>query len=253
MEAGNRQALILTMARETGRVTVADLVPQLGVAVETIRRDLNALAERGVVRRTHGGAVPVESAGYEASTQIRASSNTEEKRRVARAAVSLLHGAETVFLDEGFSTLLVAEELIGAGPLTVVTPSLPAAQLVAESSDTTVILLGGRVRGRTLGTVDQWATRMLADFVLDVAFLGANGISRDRGLTTPDPAVAAVKQEAVRRSRRRVLIATHTEFGVSSFCRFAGVDEMEAIVTGTELRASEAARFEALGPRVLRV
>lgn len=84
------------------------------------------------------------------------------------------------------------------GRLTVVTSSLLAAQELAECPQVTVLLLGGRMRGRTQATVDHWALRMLGEMVIDVAFLGANGISRERGLTTPDPAVAAVKQEAVR-------------------------------------------------------
>lgn len=95
-------------------------------------------------------------------------------------------------------------------------------------------------------------TAMLGEMVIDVAFLGANGISRERGLTTPDPAVAAVKQEAVRRSRRRVLVGVHTKFGVSSFCRFADLADFEAVVTGTELSAAEARKYEAMGPRVIR-
>jgi len=101
--------------------------------------------------------------------------------------------------------------------------------------------------------VDHWALRMLGELQIDVAFLGANGISREHGLTTPDPAVAAIKQEAVRQSRRRILVGTHTKFGVTSFCRFATVPDFETIVTDGALSVHEAQRYEALGPRVLRV
>ena len=79
----------------------------------------------------------------------------------------------------------------------MVTSSLLAAGALAESPEVTVLLLGGRMRGRTLATVDHWALRMLGDLVIDLAFLGANGISREHGLTTPDPAVAAVKAAVV--------------------------------------------------------
>ena len=109
------------------------------------------------------------------------------------------------------------------------------------------------MRGRTSATVDHWALRMLGEMWIDVAFLGANGISRDRGVTTPDPAVAAMKQEAVRRSRRRILIADHTKFGMISLCRFAELGDFGTIVTDTGLSAREASRYEALGPRVIRV
>ena len=116
----------------------------------------------------------------------------------------------------------------------------------------TVLLLGGRMRGRTLATVDHWALQMLGDLVIDLAFLGANGISREHGLTTPDPAVAAVKAEVVARSRRRVFVGLHTKFGVSSFCRFADISDFEVLVTDSGLNATEARRFSAVGPPVIR-
>ncbi len=252
MDTETRQARILEIARADGRVQVAALASDLDVAVETIRRDLRALADRGVLRRTHGGAVAVEGVGYESGVEYRSQAFVAEKRRIAEAAAGLLRGAETVYIDEGFTPRLVAEGLTTDGGLTVVTSSLLAAQALADDPRVTVLLLGGRMRGRTLATVDHWALRMLADLVIDVAYLGANGVSRDRGLTTPDPAVAAVKQAVVAQSRRRVFVGTHTKFGATSFCRFGDVADFETLVTGTELSAREAARYEALGPRVLR-
>lgn len=156
-----------------------------------------------------------------------------------------------MYLDEGFSPRLIAERLADQ-ELTVVTSSLLAAEALADSSTVTVLLLGGRMRGRTLATVDHWAVDMLSSLVIDVAYLGTNGISLDHGLTTPDLAVAAVKQTAVRVARRRILVAAHSKFGVTSFCRFANVGDFDTIVTGTELPAAEARRYEALGPTVLR-
>lgn len=252
MEPELRQSTILRLAREKGRVDVTSLVPELGAAAETIRRDLRVLVDRGLLRRVHGGAVAVESAGFESNVRQRAASNVGEKRRIAAAAATLLRGAETVFIDEGFTPGLIARELDPQAHLTVVTASLPAAQALADLSQVTVLLLGGRMRGRTLATVDHWALRMLGELVIDLAFLGANGISLQHGLTTPDPAVAAVKQEAVRRSRRRVLVGAHTKFGVSSFCRFAELADFEAVVTGSELPAREAQRYAAAGPQLIR-
>ncbi len=259
MEARRRHSTILDRARSQGGVDVASLATDLGVAPETIRRDLRVLADRGVLRRVHGGAVAVESTGFETPVALRTTAQVEEKRRIATSAAMLLEGAESVYVDEGFTPQLIAEALATASPdgapstLTIVTPSLPTAQLLAAHPHITVLVLGGRMRGRTLATVDHWALRMLSELSIDLAFLGANGISRELGLTTPDPAVAAVKQEAVRRSRRRVLVGVHTKFGTSSFCRFADVADFEAVVTGQELTARDAARYEALGPRVIRV
>lgn len=252
VDVDERQQQILSRARTDGRVEVGSLALELAVAPETVRRDLRMLVDRGVLQRVHGGAVPVESAGFETSLSERVSSHVSEKRRIAVAAAQRLHGAETVYIDEGVTPQFVAEELREAGPLTVVTSSLMAAGALADYPAITVLLLGGRMRGRTMATVDHWALRMLRELVIDLAYIGANGISREHGLTTPDPAVAAVKGEVVARARRRIFIGVHTKFGASSFCRFAELSDFEALVTGTELSPAEAHRYAALGPHVVR-
>ncbi len=251
-EAATRQRRILELARSRGRVEVTELVAELGVAPETVRRDLRQLADRGVVQRVHGGAFPVESSGFESNLAFRSTSHVSEKHRIAAAAAARLDGAETVYIDEGVTPQLVAEALQPTGRLTVVTSSLLAAQALADTPDVTVILLGGRVRGRTLGTVGDWATRMLEELVIDLAFLGANGISREHGLTTPDPTVAAVKRQVVSKARRRIFVGVHTKFGVATFCRFAKVTDFEALVTDRGLSPHDARRFGVLGPHVVR-
>ncbi|HNA51434.1 MAG TPA: DeoR/GlpR family DNA-binding transcription regulator [Mycobacterium sp.] len=251
MDSDTRQGRIVEFARTRGRVEVLSLAHEFDVAAETIRRDLKVLAGRRLLKRVHGGAVPLETAAFESTVEYRSQVDLAEKHRMAAGAVQLLHGAETVYLDEGFTPRLIAERL-AEHELTVVTSSLLAAEALANSATVTVLLLGGRMRGRTLATVDHWATGMLAGLVIDVAFLGTNGISVEHGLTTPDPAVAAVKQTAVKVARRRILVAAHSKFGADSFCRFAEVADFETIVTGSELSVTDAERYEALGPAVVR-
>ena len=115
-----------------------------------------------------------------------------------------------------------------------------------------MVVLGGRLRGLTLATVDHWATRMLKELVIDLAYLGANGISREHGLTTPDPAVAAVKSQVVASARRRIFVGVHTKFGVSSFCKFADLPDFEALITDTGVSAADAHRYSVMGPHVIR-
>ncbi|KND24288.1 transcriptional regulator [Streptomyces acidiscabies] len=251
--AEERQREIVRVARATGSVDVTALAADLGVAKETVRRDLRALEDHGLVRRTHGGAYPVESAGFETTLAFRATSHLPEKRRIAAAAAGLLGDAETVFVDEGFTPQLIAEALPRDRALTVVTASLPVAGALAADGNISVLLLGGRVRAGTLATVDHWTTKMLAGFVVDLAYLGANGITREHGLTTPDPAVGEVKAQAVRAARRVVFTGVHAKFGAVSFCRFAEVGAVETIVTSTALSAGEAHRYSLMGPQVMRV
>jgi len=248
-----RRRTLLGWIRAAGHGDVADLAARLRVAAETVRRDLQVLEDNGLVRRTHGGAIPTEGARFESSLLHRSGQRVPEKRRIAEAAVKHLNGAETLYLDEGSTQQLIADELVKLDqPLTVITPSLGAAAVLATAEPMSVILLGGRVRHRTLGTVDHWAINMLSDLVIDLAILGANGVSVKHGLTTPDPAVCAVKTKAVQVSRRRVFTGVSTKFGVNSFCKFADVARFDTLVTDTGLSVHEAARYRALGPQIVR-
>ncbi|GLF93275.1 DeoR/GlpR family DNA-binding transcription regulator [Streptomyces yaizuensis] len=253
MDAEERRLRILQVTRSTGAVAVAELAARFTVAPETVRRDLRALAEEGLISRTHGGARPVESTGSSTPPPSRALRDAPALTRIAAAAVSLLGAAETVFVDEGFTARLIARALPRDRPLTVVTASLTAAHALGDTERITVLLLGGRVRGATLATSGGQAARMLGGFVVDLAYLDADGVSREHGLTVFDPAVAEVRAQAVRGSRRRILAAAATAFGGVGPCRFADVRDVEAIVTGAGVPAAEAQRYSLLGPRVLSV
>jgi DeoR family fructose operon transcriptional repressor len=248
-----RRRYLLARARAEGRVAVTGAAQELHMSVETVRRDLKVLEAHGLIRREYGVAYPVESAGFESDLAARESEWLPEKRRIAAEAVQHIDDAETIFIDEGYLPQLVARQLPTENALTIVTASLPVASMLALRPSCSVVMLGGRLRGRTLATVDHWATDMLHDFVIDLAFLGANGISRTHGLTTPDPAVAAVKSAAVRASRRRIFIGAHLKFSAVSFARFAEVSDFESLITDTRLSLSEAHRYMQLGPTVIRV
>ena len=124
---------------------------------------------------------------------------------------------------------------------------------LARRANTEVYLVGGRVKATTLATVEHAGDGQLARMVIDLAYMTANGISPDTGLTTPDPTAAEVKRQAISSSSRRIFVGTHTRFGVSTFARFAVVGAFEAIVTGIQLPAHRAAEFTHLGARVARV
>lgn len=151
MDVEQRLHSVLALSRARGRVDVLQLADAFDVAAETIRRDLRVLADRGLVRRVHGGAIPIESVHYESDMNYRSTANVAQKLRIAKAAAGHLHGAETVFVDEGFTPRLVADELAKQSRLTVVTASLPVATQLAQHPQITLLLVGGRVRPRTLG------------------------------------------------------------------------------------------------------
>ncbi|MFI2209560.1 DeoR/GlpR family DNA-binding transcription regulator [Streptomyces sp. NPDC020141] len=252
MRPEERRLSILDMARSTGAVAVTDLASRFRVARETVRRDLALLEREGLIRRTHGGARPAAGIGFMTPAASPAL-DTPTRTKIAAAAAGLLGEAGTVFVDEGLTGQLIARALPRDRDLTVVTPSLPAVHALRDAGRITVLLLGGPVRHTTLATGGREAARMLGGFVTDLAYLGADGVSRDSGLTVFDPASAALKAEAVSLSRRRVLTVAHMAFGGVGPCRFAGVRDVESIVTTAGLPSVEAQRYALLGPRVLAV
>lgn len=250
---GTRTGELLELVRRSGRLEVSAAARLLVVSQETVRRDLRRLEAQGLVRRSYGVAYPVESSSFETALVDRSQSNADEKRRIAVEAAHRLGAAQTVFIDEGFQTVLLARALPEDRELTVLTTSLPVATELSARPGIHTIMIGGRVRGRTLGVVDSWAVDMLASFRIDLAFIGANGVTVDDGLTTPDPAVARVKAAAIASSRRRIFIGAHHKFGVTSFARFARLDDFEVMITGVELGTTQAKKLHAGGAAIVLV
>ncbi len=251
MYAEERQLWIVERARAGGRVEVAALAEELGVTTETVRRDLTTLERHALLRRVHGGAIPIERLGFEPALTARDSVNTAEKERIARLALAELPDEGTILLDAGTTTARLADALPADRELTVVTNALPIAMSLSVRPNLTVLLIGGRVRGRTQAAVDAWALQALADSYVDVAFIGTNGISPERGLTTPDTTESAVKRAMIRAARRSVVLADHTKVGQDHLSRFATLDEIDTLITDTGLDTQVADELRAQGPRVL--
>lgn len=217
-----------------GEITMAEISAMLDVTGETVRKDLIVLESQGLLRRVHGGALPVEHPSFEPNVTSRVE-YTEEKRRIARAALAHLPHAGSVLLDAGSTTIQLAELMPPEGELTVFTNGLPIALTLLARPKFAVYMLGGRVRGTTLASVEGWAARALEEINVDVAFLGTNGISLTRGLTTQDPAEAAIKRVMCACAHKRVLLADSSKFGVATLCQHADLTDIDVLITDSGL------------------
>ena len=251
MYAEERQELIVRRAREHGRVEVSKLAELLDVTTETVRRDLTRLERLGELKRVHGGAIPVERLSFEPSVEDRAGAMGAEKDRIAKAALDLVPDEGAVLLDAGTTTSRLARMLPTDRDLTVVTNALDIATSLSANPRLTVLVVGGRLRGRTMATVDAWAADMLRDLYVDVAFVATNGVSVERGLTTPDQNEAAVKRLMVEAARRTVLLADHTKVGNDALVRFADLDRVDTFVTDRGLDDDLRVGIEEVGVRVV--
>jgi len=252
MFAPERHQRILDLARERGRVDVRDLAEQLDVTPETIRRDLTSLERRGLVRRAHGGAVPIERAALGRGIHDRETDNVAEKTAIAAAALGELPESGSVFIDAGTTTLRLAELIPTGAQLTVVTHSVPVAMALSSKPGIDLHLLGGQFRRGSMLSVGTWTHQMIGMVSVDVAFISVIGITPERGFTTSDLAEAAVKSALIRASRRTIVLADHTKFGREEFARIAPLAAVETIITDSGVNPELAAEVEAAGPGIVR-
>lgn len=251
MYAPERHRAIVERVSTGGRAAVVDLAEALNVTPETIRRDLSILERQGLVRRVHGGAIPVRRVGYQPTVDSRSAMLIEEKGRIAEAALDEVPEEGAIIVDSGTTTGRLVAMLPHDRQLTVVTNSVQHAIALANRENITCLLLGGRVRGRTLACVDSWAINSLKGLTADVAIIGTDGVSVERGLTTPDRIEAEIKAAMLAAAFRKVVLADHTKFGDDHFAAFASLDDIDVIITDTGLDADMASQIEAAGPMVV--
>ncbi|ASK65043.1 transcriptional regulator [Brachybacterium avium] len=234
MYARERQRRILDELSRTGRVTVTELAARFEVTTETLRRDLDQLAEQALLVRVHGGAVPRRTSEVEPDLVSRRVTNIEAKRRIARVAAALLPSdpRAAVLLDAGTTTAELLPHLSGRrGPVITNAPAIAQGALV--HTDLAVHVLPGRVRPTTEAAVGSSTVQALHPLHPEVAFLGCNGLDAE-GFTTPDPDEAAVKTAMVRSAGRRVVLADSTKIGARHLVSFAALTDIDALITDAD-------------------
>jgi len=222
------------------------------VVGETIRRDLADLESRGLIRRVHGGAIPLERVSFEPPIEARHDLMRPEKERIALAALAELPGEGSAFIEAGSTTSFLAGVLPADCSLTIVTNGGDIAGSLARRPNLTVLAVGGRVRPRSLACVDDWALDTLSKLQVTVAFLGTNGLSVENGLTTPDPAEAAVKRAMLSIAQHTVLLADHSKIGAVSLLRYGELDQIDTLITDSGLPQSQERDLQGAGIRVIR-
>ncbi|AEV72240.1 transcriptional regulator of sugar metabolism [Mycolicibacterium rhodesiae NBB3] len=253
MYAEERQQAIASLVIANGRASVTELAQAYDVTTETVRRDLAVLDKAGVLRRVHGGAVPVRALHLvEAGVGERESTRAEYKDAIARAAAELLPpGGATILLDAGTTTARIAAHLPTDRELVVVTNSVPVAARVAALPSVSLQLLGGRVRGITQAVVGEQAVRVLDTLRVDMAFVGTNGISVRHGLSTPDNEEAAVKRAMVSCANYVVAVADSSKVGREDFVSFAPLASVDTLITDAEIAETDRSQLTEHGVEVV--
>lgn len=237
MLASQRRATIVSLVEESGAVRVSDLVEQLGVSDMTIRRDIEQLAREGLVERVHGGALAVggrstEEPGFTAKSALM----TPQKQAIAQAAAELVEPGSSIGISAGTTTYELARAVRGIPDLTVVTNSIPVAQLLHESGTPgqTVVLTGG-VRTPSDALVGPVAVGALRMLHVDRLFLGVHGMDAHAGLTTPNLVEAETNRAMIDSSRRLCVLADHTKWGIVGLSTIVELSEVDQLVMDSGL------------------
>lgn len=256
MSAESRRRVILEELTGSGRVRVARLAAQLEVADETVRRDLIALEQQGELVRVHGGAVTaLGPRSYENQLEERIRQRSDSKQDIAERAFDLLpQRGGAILLDSG-STVLALARIIAqrAAPAkySLVTNSVSAVSVFADRPDLSVYLIGGPVRAITQSVAPSDASAQLDRIRVDIAFLGTNGCSAGHGFSTPGPDEAAIKRAFIASARVRYVLVDSSKFGADFTHRFAGLEEVDGIVTEEPPEAPLAQALHEAGTEVL--
>lgn len=242
-----RRQAILTEIGSRQRVSVAELSRRFGVSEVTIRTDLQALAEQGLVVRTHGGAVAAENPANNLALTVRRRRKVQEKAQIGALAAELAADGMALFLDSSSTSLAIAAQLKNRRHLTILTNSLAIADELLDAPHLNVVMTGGQLQPETASLVGTAGLAWLEQYNIQLGFFGAHGISAPEGLTDVSPEQAALKRPLVRLCRQVVAVLDGGKWGQIGVASFASPDEIDVILTDAGAPADQVAHMRDLG------
>ena len=255
MLADERKTRILNHIAEHGAIRIQDICDMFGISDMTARRDLTELDRKGLLRRTHGGAVANLGRSYEPPFQTRSAKNENKKLAIGREAAELIYDGDSISLDVGTTTLEVARQLKSKLNLTVVTNCLQIANLLVGilslEVNARLILTGGIIRPRELSMIGSIPEGVYSNYHTDKAFIGIGGISLENGLTEFNIEDSEIKKVLLKNSQEKILVADSSKFGVTTFNSVGPLDAIDTIVTDAEAPREMVETLRGLGIKVL--
>jgi len=225
-----RRARIIEILSRRRRATVAQLSRMLGVSPSCVRKDLAKLERENLIERAHGGAIAKGGVRNEHPLHQKEEENIPAKERVAAAAARLVHEGDTIWLDGGSTTTLIAGKIKPMRNLTVVTNSLSVAYELADAPGVEVIIIGGALRKISMSLVGPMAEEVISEINVDKAFIGVDGIALREGCTTTNLMDAKTKKTIMERSKEVVIVADKSKWGKVSFASFAALGDVDRLI-----------------------
>lgn len=246
-----RQAELLALLRQRGAASIAELAAALDTSESTIRRDLEALAATGALRRTHGGAVAADRTALEPRFNDRRRHLPDEKIRIGQRAAALLEPGQSVIFDSSSTVLCAAEALAQRPiPLTAITNDVGTAATLAAIPGVNVIVPGGEIRAGSLTLLGATTHAFLQGLHVDVALIGIHAINGAHTLAEGGLAVAEAKRAIIAAAARSVLLADHSKFGAPALIDVAPLERIHDLVTDDAAPIDALEAIQAGGTRV---
>ncbi len=235
MFAEERKQKIVNLVNKNIKTSVAELCDYFSVSPATIRNDLRELEFAGLLKRTHGGAIKNKKTNYEPTSVQKEVENIELKQCIAEKAIGFVQEGDTIVLDTGTTMLEFAKRLAYIKNLTIVTYDIKIAYYLEENSDANVILAGGVLRRNFHCTIGSETIGFFNNMNVDKAFLSANGVSVDKGVTTPNMEIAQIKRKIMSFANEVVLLTDSSKIGKISFVKFADLSEFDVIFSDSNI------------------
>lgn len=251
LSSRQRQEQLLLLTRQWQRITVEQICEHFGVSEATARRDLNVLADKGDIRRFHGGGSAIFRAPPEPSILERSAEQIGYKQRIGRAAAAMVSGGETILLGSGTTVLEVARNLKDAPDLTVITNSILVVNVLSDAPGISLIGLGGIFRRSEQSFIGDMTIQLLAELRADKVFMGIRALDPEAGLTNDYVPETATARALLNAGRDLIITADHTKCGLTSTAFVAPTTAITTLVTNTEISSDYINAFKAKGVQVV--
>ncbi|GAA3630396.1 hypothetical protein GCM10022223_55140 [Kineosporia mesophila] len=251
MFADERRQKILELVRANGAVSLRELARVVGSSEVTVRRDLRLLESQGLLDRRHGGAVSTGGLNHEPSYSEKSVVAAREKVAIGALAAGLVEEGDAICVGAGTTTQAFARHLAGFRELTVMTNSVLVAQELARSRGIEVVMTGGTLRGSIYALVGSVAEQALAGMRVRRVFMSGNGLTPERGLSTPNLVVAGMDRAMAAAAEEIVVLADHTKIGLETMAQTVPSDQIGHLVTSDRTAGDAIDQFRAAGTEVL--
>lgn len=234
MLALERQKKIIELLDCDGVVLVSKLSLDLGVTEETIRRDLEKLEKQDMLRRTHGGAVPFDESAYDLSLETRKRKNTDEKQKLAKAAVKFISPGDTIFLDAATTTFFIAKEIKSIHNLTVITNSMRVLTELAGLDTVKVIAIGGAV-SQNQSLVGNIAEQCIENYFANKMFFSSKGLTSQAGILDSNAEESGIKKKMMQNCSNIYYMCDSSKIGKVGFIKLANFTDIDAFITSADI------------------